>query len=147
MRRLRRAAAVGGGGVVVGGGGARGGAREPKGRGLVDPAAGEDAALPRAVRRAAARAARPLAEGGLAPACALPPEYDRALTAKFQRVADFQRELAGIECPPELRAEVQATLQSHFKEWLVRTGNMRQITDLLKLADAEGAGEPEGDYS
>ena len=85
-------------------------------------------------------AARPLAEGGLAPACALPPEYDRALTAKFQRVADFQRELAGIECPPELRAEVQATLQSHFKEWLVRTGNMRQITDLLKLADAEGAG-------
>ena len=83
-------------------------------------------------------AAPPLAEGGLAPACALPlkPRAHRQVPTRRR----LPEELAGIECPPELRAEVQATLQSHFKEWLVRTGNMRQITDLLKLADAEGAG-------
>lgn len=33
----------------------------------------------------------------------------------------------------QVRREVQATLHAGFKDWLQRTGNARQITDLMAM--------------
>ena len=35
----------------------------------------------------------------------------------------------------ETRQEVQQALQASFKDWLTRTGNMRQLQDLMAMAD------------
>lgn len=36
------------------------------------------------------------------------------------------------------KKELQAVIQAHFKEWLVNSGNMRQIYDLARLEREEG---------
>ena len=48
----------------------------------------------------------------------------------------LQQQLAALQPSEGVRGEVTNLLQSRFKDWLLRTGNMRQITDLLA---AEGA--------
>ena len=34
-------------------------------------------------------------------------------------------------CSSQMRREVQATVHAGFKDWLQRTGNIRQVTDLM----------------
>jgi len=68
---------------------------------------------------------------GVPPVCELPTEYAEALAAHIRRLGDFERELAALQCSGEVRREVQNALQASFKEWLVRTGNMRQLNDLM----------------
>jgi len=48
-----------------------------------------------------------------------------------QRLAHFRDEIAALRCTEEVRCEVQAALQAGFKDWLQRTGNIRQVTDLM----------------
>ena len=53
------------------------------------------------------------------------------------RVADpsaatmAQAELSALSCSVETRREVKSILVSSFKDWLQRTGNMRQLHDLM----------------
>ena len=46
-------------------------------------------------------------------------------------LARFGEEIARLRCTDAVRCEVQATLHTGFKEWLQRTGNIRQVTDLM----------------
>ena len=63
--------------------------------------------------------------------CELPRAYADALAAHVNRLASFTREVEGLKCSEPVRAEVQAAMHEGFKEWLHRTGNMRQVQDLL----------------
>lgn len=44
------------------------------------------------------------------------------------------------------RRELQAAIQAHFKDWLLTSGNMRQVYDLARIerGDAAGAGAGAG---
>jgi len=66
----------------------------------------------------------------------LPAEYASALESCVRELGAFSHQLAALQPSEGVRGEVTNLLQSRFKDWLLRTGNMRQITDLLA---AEGA--------
>ena len=68
---------------------------------------------------------------GVAPPCELPREYSNALLSQIQRLGRFRDELLNLTCTEEARREVQAVVQASFSEWLQRTGNARQLTDLM----------------
>ena len=77
---------------------------------------------------------------GTAPVCELPTEYAAALQRAAQRLDDFRAEVESLECSDELKLELQRTLQAHFKEWLQRSGNLRQVHDLMALGARAGGG-------
>ena len=63
--------------------------------------------------------------------CELPTEYADALVGHVTRLLRFRDEIAALRCSEAVRSEVQATLHAGFRDWLQRTGNLRQVTDLL----------------
>jgi len=72
---------------------------------------------------------------GVPPVCELPVAYAEALAACLRRLDDFHKEVSALNGSG--MREVQHALHLRFKEWLVRTGNMRQLHDLMC---AHGAG-------
>ncbi len=40
------------------------------------------------------------------------------------------------------KRELQNVIQSHFKEWVVSSGNMRQVYDLARMERGDGASTP-----
>lgn len=59
----------------------------------------------------------------------------QALAAAKQRLQTFQAHLQRISAPA-VREEVQAAVHRRFKEWLVKSGHMRQVHDLMALEHA-----------
>lgn len=54
----------------------------------------------------------------------------QALAAAKRRLLAFQAQLGRISAPA-VREEVQAAVHGRFKEWLVKSGHMRQVHDLM----------------
>jgi len=71
---------------------------------------------------------------GTPPVCELPTDYAAALISHVHRLVRFRDEVASLRCTEAVRSEVQATLHAGFKDWLQRTGNLRQVTDLMAQA-------------
>ena len=67
----------------------------------------------------------------------LPGEYAAAVKAKVSAVKELRAALKGANLEEGAQAELQSCIQSHFKEWLAASGNLRQIYDLALM-------EPEG---
>ena len=67
----------------------------------------------------------------------LPEEYAAAVKAKVSAVKELRAALKGANLEEGAQAELQSCIQSHFKEWLAASGNLRQIYDLALM-------EPEG---
>jgi len=67
----------------------------------------------------------------------LPEEYDAALKKKVEAVADLRSEVKSAVLEEPRKRDLQAVIQAHFKEWLVASGNMRQIYDLARLEREE----------
>jgi hypothetical protein len=63
----------------------------------------------------------------------------QALLAAKQRLSAFQAQLQRIQAPA-VREEVQAAVHRRFKEWLLKSGQMRQVHDLLALEQARATG-------
>ena len=40
------------------------------------------------------------------------------------------------------KRELHNVIQSHFKEWVVNSGNMRQVYDLARMERGDGASTP-----
>jgi TBCC domain-containing protein 1 len=78
------------------------------------------------------------APAGRAPTTAnpfpLPQAYAAATEAKVRRVGELQAAVREAALDEARRRELQAAIQAHFREWLVSSGNMRQIFDLSRLA-------------
>ncbi|KAJ1620053.1 hypothetical protein T492DRAFT_848096 [Pavlovales sp. CCMP2436] len=64
--------------------------------------------------------------------CELPQEYMDALESAKQRLLDFQTSLQQLGAPG-MCEEVQQAVHRRFREWLVKSGNMRQVQDLMAL--------------
>lgn len=86
--------------------------------------------------------AAPTSTGGAAPSSpfGLPPAYVSALEARLRRVADVQGSVRDAQLDEAKRKELQAAIQGHFREWLILTGNMRQVVDLSRVATGGGHG-------
>jgi hypothetical protein len=56
----------------------------------------------------------------------------QALAVAKQRLLSFQSSLLQLTSPA-VREEVQTAVHRRFKEWLVKSGQMRQVHDLMAL--------------
>ena len=69
----------------------------------------------------------------------LPLEYAAALRARLDAVQSLQREVLAqgkgqsISADPAARVLVEDAVRAHFADWLVTSGNLRQVVDLLHL--------------
>ena len=79
---------------------------------------------------------------GTVPVCELPAEYAAALRRSSRRLDDFRAEVEALDTSASLKQELQRTLQANFKEWLQRSGNLRQLHDLVAISAQPDA--PEG---
>jgi hypothetical protein len=61
----------------------------------------------------------------------MPYDYERKAVAKAERVRTLQQ--AMMELSEQQRASLQEELNRGFQEWLVGSGNIRQILDLVHL--------------
>jgi len=67
---------------------------------------------------------------------ALPLEYASALGSRLESVKAAQEMLLQAALPEQEKADVEGAVRAHFAEWLVGSGNARQILELASL-DAE----------
>jgi len=66
--------------------------------------------------------------------CPLPPAYATALQSKHRQVLDLRKGIAETETMlPNTKPALQRAIQAKFKEWLVASGNMRQVSDLVHM--------------
>mmetsp|Transcript_707 Transcript_707/g.2084 ORF Transcript_707/g.2084 Transcript_707/m.2084 type:complete len:651 (+) Transcript_707:360-2312(+) len=63
----------------------------------------------------------------------LPPEYEAAKDRKVASVADLRNAVKTAQLDDDRKRELQAVIQAHFKEWLLSSGNMRQVYDLARM--------------
>lgn len=63
----------------------------------------------------------------------LPLEYANQVMQTRTAVNKIREEIAGAELDDDQRQELHQGIQAHFKEWLLTTGNARQVTDLVRL--------------
>mmetsp|Transcript_10007 Transcript_10007/g.36563 ORF Transcript_10007/g.36563 Transcript_10007/m.36563 type:complete len:519 (-) Transcript_10007:76-1632(-) len=63
----------------------------------------------------------------------LPPEYQSALESKIQSVASLRKKVKEANLDEDTKKELQNVIQSHFKDWLLSSGNMRQVFDLARI--------------
>jgi len=67
----------------------------------------------------------------------VPLVYASALDDTVKRVMSLRAAVRDAALEESRRRELQATVQAFFKEWLVSTGQMRQVYDLLRMERAE----------
>jgi len=64
----------------------------------------------------------------------LPQEYERRALGCAERVRSVHQAIKE-ELPPELQDALEEELNRGFREWLVSSGNLRQVLDLVHLAE------------
>lgn len=70
---------------------------------------------------------------------AVPDAYVAALDAKVRAVASLRGALRDARLGEEKKRDLQATIQAHFKEWLLESGSMRQVYELARIERGESA--------
>jgi TBCC domain-containing protein 1 len=70
---------------------------------------------------------------------AVPDAYVAALDAKVRAVASLRGALRDARLDEHTKRELQATIQAHFKEWLLASGSMRQVYELARIERGESA--------
>ena len=70
---------------------------------------------------------------------AVPDAYVAALDAKVRAVAALRGALRDARLGEEKKRDLQATIQAHFKEWLLESGCMRQVYELARIERGESA--------
>jgi len=69
----------------------------------------------------------------------LPPPYAESLAQRSKQLSDFSAQLDELQCSHGVKEEVSTALQIRFREWLIRTGNMRQLIDLVGVGPSVSA--------
>ena len=67
--------------------------------------------------------------------CPLPPAYASALQHKHKQVLDLRKDIAETQAvgAGANKQVLHKAIQAKFKEWLVSSGNMRQVQDLIHM--------------
>ncbi|CAD8057637.1 unnamed protein product [Paramecium sonneborni] len=66
-----------------------------------------------------------------------PPDYIKAIYDRFQLFAQVQAQIKQSNLKEENQKLLQNAIQGNFREWLVSTGTIKGISDLVKLIDQE----------
>ncbi len=62
----------------------------------------------------------------------LPSEYERRVLMKVDRIRSLQN-MIQTELSPEQQSKLEEELNERFREWLVTSGNLRQVLDLVHI--------------
>jgi hypothetical protein len=62
----------------------------------------------------------------------LPTEYERRAIVKSDRIKSLQT-IIQTDLTPEQQVKLEEELNSGFRDWLVTSGNLRQVLDLVHL--------------
>lgn len=73
---------------------------------------------------------------------ALPPSYSAAIASKRESVRHLRAKIKAAGLDEKARAELQGAVQTSFREWLLSSGHIRQIADLVRLTRETEAREP-----
>ncbi len=68
----------------------------------------------------------------------LPTEYERRISVKADRMRSLQQ-LIETHLTPEQQLKLEEELNRGFRDWLVTSGNLRQVLDLVHLESKMGA--------
>ncbi|CAD8058633.1 unnamed protein product [Paramecium sonneborni] len=66
-----------------------------------------------------------------------PPEYIKAIFERYQLYAGIQAQIKQANLKDENSKLLQNAIQGNFREWLISTGSIKQISDLVKLIDSD----------
>ncbi|CAL8467086.1 g6622 [Coccomyxa elongata] len=78
--------------------------------------------------------------GPLAPSpFRLPAVYEEAKERKVSAVSDLRNAVKAAALDDGKKRELQAVIQSYFKDWLMTSGNMRQVYDLARMEREEAS--------
>ncbi|EIE26747.1 TBCC-domain-containing protein [Coccomyxa subellipsoidea C-169] len=78
--------------------------------------------------------------GPLAPSpFRLPAVYEEAKERKVSAVSDLRNAVKAASLDDGKKRELQAVIQSYFKDWLMTSGNMRQVYDLARMEREEAS--------
>ena len=69
---------------------------------------------------------------------ALPPEYAAMLADRVRAVEHVRSAVKDASLSPSQQREVEEALRARFAEWLVSSGNLRQVIDLVQAERAQG---------
>ncbi|DBB07821.1 TPA: hypothetical protein ACH3X3_009230 [Trebouxia sp. C0006] len=72
----------------------------------------------------------------------MPAQYEEAKESKVQTVATLRNSIKSAVLDDGRKRELQNVIQSHFKEWVVNSGNMRQVYDLARMERGDGVSTP-----
>ncbi len=67
----------------------------------------------------------------------LPKEFERKALVKAERMKNLQNAIQ-THLTPEQQMKLEEELNSGFRDWLVTSGNLRQVLDLVKMESKEG---------
>lgn len=67
----------------------------------------------------------------------LPKEFERKALVKAERMKSLQNAIQ-THLTPEQQLKLEEELNSGFRDWLVTSGNLRQVLDLVKMESKEG---------
>lgn len=67
----------------------------------------------------------------------LPMEYERSVLCKADRIRNIQQTVRN-DLTPEQQQQFEDELNRGFREWLVTSGNLRQVLDLVHLEERRG---------
>eukprot|EP01006_Ploeotia_vitrea_P010673 TRINITY_DN27687_c0_g1_i1.p1 TRINITY_DN27687_c0_g1~~TRINITY_DN27687_c0_g1_i1.p1 ORF type:complete len:567 (+),score=24.30 TRINITY_DN27687_c0_g1_i1:35-1735(+) len=71
--------------------------------------------------------------------CPLPPEYAQELRRKVYTSSILLENTRQVSAKYKADKELMRVIQQHFREWLISSGNLRQVLDLLYYDDLEAA--------
>lgn len=63
----------------------------------------------------------------------IPKEYGKAISTVKDSVRALRRTIRDMGLEDTQRKELQAAVQASFREWLASSGQLRQVTDLVRL--------------
>jgi len=72
-------------------------------------------------------------EGSLGAQCALPAPFMQSLQSKYQVVTDMRQRILELGLDEGKQKDLKAAIQVRFKDWLVASGNIRQVNDLIRI--------------
>mmetsp|Transcript_16029 Transcript_16029/g.50402 ORF Transcript_16029/g.50402 Transcript_16029/m.50402 type:complete len:121 (+) Transcript_16029:3-365(+) len=67
----------------------------------------------------------------------LPQSYAQGLEDKVRSVAELRGRVKEASLEDGRKRELQSVIQAYFKEWLLASGNMRQVYDLARIERGE----------
>jgi TBCC domain-containing protein 1 len=98
-------------------------------------AASASASAASASASASAAAAVGQALSGSSP-LALPEDYAAAVRTRMADIQGLRDEIKSASLEPAAQALLERAVQANFKEWLLSTGNVRQVLDLVQAPSA-----------